>query len=152
MIIYNLNILRCPTLPAKTDPPLVIDSDAVLAFSLAFQSFQSVAWRRSQISKLLLRRGGIADSNARQGTLRIPFCPTRDEPETDAIRLHPPSPRRLRLKKWACHAGPPSAASLFALLTFSQRCRDLRCIESRLDFHGDVTRVSSFNGFSLGSL
>jgi hypothetical protein len=59
MIIYNLNILRCPTLPAKTDPPLVIDSDAVLAFSLAFQSFQSVAWRRSQISKLLLRRGGI---------------------------------------------------------------------------------------------
>jgi hypothetical protein len=24
-------------LPAKTDPPLVIDSDAVLAFSLAFQ-------------------------------------------------------------------------------------------------------------------
>jgi hypothetical protein len=33
---------------SKTNPKLIINSNAVLAFAIAFERFQSIPWRRSQ--------------------------------------------------------------------------------------------------------
>jgi hypothetical protein len=52
VIVYDLNILRA-FIPAKTHSKLVVHADAVLPGSVAFQSFQPVAWRTSQIIQLL---------------------------------------------------------------------------------------------------
>ena len=43
MIINNLNLVGVRSLPSEADPPLIIDPDAVLPRSSAFQRFQSVA-------------------------------------------------------------------------------------------------------------
>jgi hypothetical protein len=48
MIVYDLNILRA-FVPAKAYPELIVHADAVLPGTVAFQSFQPVAWRTSQI-------------------------------------------------------------------------------------------------------
>ncbi len=51
MIIHDFHVVGIAFAPNKTDAPLVIDADAVLPFSIAFQCFQVIAWRRSQIAK-----------------------------------------------------------------------------------------------------
>jgi hypothetical protein len=38
--------------PAEANPPLVINTDAVLSLTVAFQCFQSVAWRQLQVAQL----------------------------------------------------------------------------------------------------
>jgi len=53
--IFNGNprfpLLRVATAPDEANPPLVIDADAVLAGTLAFEGFQPVARRRKQIAQ-----------------------------------------------------------------------------------------------------
>jgi hypothetical protein len=49
VIVRNFNLLRVAVAPFKTNPPLVIDADAVLAFAPAFQGFQPVARRHGQV-------------------------------------------------------------------------------------------------------
>lgn len=39
--------------PHKTDSPLTIDANAVLPFSIIFQSFESVGWRNSKVIQRL---------------------------------------------------------------------------------------------------
>jgi hypothetical protein len=46
VVVNDFNVPRVTIGPAKTDPVLVVDPDAVLAKSVALQHFQSVAWRR----------------------------------------------------------------------------------------------------------
>jgi hypothetical protein len=43
MVVHNLNVERILALPAKANPPLVIDADAVLSLPVTFQCFQVVA-------------------------------------------------------------------------------------------------------------
>jgi len=54
MVVNDLDIrwAECPSGPLKADPPLVIDANAVLASSIPFQDFESVAWQGSKIPEL----------------------------------------------------------------------------------------------------
>jgi hypothetical protein len=49
MIVNDLNPSHIPVMPHKTNPPLVVHADAVLAFAAAGQRFQPVARRHPQI-------------------------------------------------------------------------------------------------------
>ena len=51
VIIHNLHVVGIAIAPDKTNAPLVIDADAVLAFPVTFQGFQMIAGRRPQIAK-----------------------------------------------------------------------------------------------------
>jgi hypothetical protein len=49
MIIRDLNIKRVATFPFETNPPLAVDSDTVLSFSVALQLFEAIHRRDSQV-------------------------------------------------------------------------------------------------------
>ena len=49
MVVNNLNFEGVLTLPAKANPPLVVDADAVLALAVAFQGLQMVAIGDAQV-------------------------------------------------------------------------------------------------------
>ena len=49
MVIDNFNIVRVTAVPAKTDTPLVVDTNAVLTLAIAFQSFETITWRRQKV-------------------------------------------------------------------------------------------------------
>jgi hypothetical protein len=49
MVINDLHTLSAMTGPAEADPPLIIDPDAVLSFSVATQSLQPIAGRNPQV-------------------------------------------------------------------------------------------------------
>jgi hypothetical protein len=51
VIVDNLDIVGIAVVPTKTEPPLVIDANAVLAFSVGSQRFQSVSGRARHISQ-----------------------------------------------------------------------------------------------------
>jgi hypothetical protein len=51
VIINNFHIFRAASCPSKTDPHLIVDSDAVLATSIASQGFQTVSRRNAQVSE-----------------------------------------------------------------------------------------------------
>ena len=53
MVIGNLNIIGIAFDEKETDPPLVIDTHAVLTGTAALQRFQPVARRHSEISEHL---------------------------------------------------------------------------------------------------
>jgi hypothetical protein len=48
MVIYDLNIKDISGSPGKTNTPLFVDSDAVLACTVSFQRFQAIPWWRPQ--------------------------------------------------------------------------------------------------------
>ena len=49
VIVDDLDIERVTIAPDKTDPPLVIDANTVLARTIARQTFQAIARRNAQI-------------------------------------------------------------------------------------------------------
>ena len=49
MVIHDLDVLCVPIAPYEAEPPLVIDSNAVLAFAVALQGLQSVRGREAEI-------------------------------------------------------------------------------------------------------
>ena len=49
MIICDLHIIRISRPPSKTDTPLVVNANAVLAFPVSFERFQSVSKRNTKI-------------------------------------------------------------------------------------------------------
>jgi len=51
VIVHDLNIYRAGFAgrPFKADPPLIVNADAVLTFTFAFQRFKAVAGPRGQI-------------------------------------------------------------------------------------------------------
>ena len=55
MIIHNLRLLRVAGPPHETDPPLIVDADAVLPFAVRVQRLQPVARRDTQIVQSLGR-------------------------------------------------------------------------------------------------
>jgi hypothetical protein len=58
VVVYNLNIYRAGRSgrPFKTDPLLIVDADAALAFAVPFQGFKTVA---RQGRKIADRRGRL---------------------------------------------------------------------------------------------
>lgn len=55
MVVHNFNPIRAIVVPDKTDAPLVVDADAVLALAIPHQHFQPVARRATQ--EIQRRRG-----------------------------------------------------------------------------------------------
>jgi hypothetical protein len=49
VVVDDFDILRSSGSPYETDPPLIIDPNAVLARSVGFERFQTVAGRHAQI-------------------------------------------------------------------------------------------------------
>jgi len=52
MIIHNLHVQRIGPSPAETDPPLIIDADAVLSLPFSLESLQAVSGRGSKVTQL----------------------------------------------------------------------------------------------------
>jgi hypothetical protein len=53
VVVHNFYIKGISVLPAKANPPLIIDSDTVLSFAIAFQSFEPVTGRDLEFVKAL---------------------------------------------------------------------------------------------------
>jgi hypothetical protein len=51
MVIHDLDAVGIPILPEETNPPLIVDPNAVLTFAVTFQSLKAVGRRRLQIFK-----------------------------------------------------------------------------------------------------
>jgi hypothetical protein len=49
VVVDNFDIMCLPRSPPKADPPLVIDTNAVLAGSVALERLQAIAWRKPQV-------------------------------------------------------------------------------------------------------
>ena len=49
MIVNNFNIFRAVHAPAKTNSPLVVNANAVLAFPITFQRFKPIRRWRKQV-------------------------------------------------------------------------------------------------------
>ncbi len=52
MVVNNRNVVGSVISPEETDTPLVVDSNAVLAFPVTLQGFQAVATQAGQVSEL----------------------------------------------------------------------------------------------------
>jgi len=65
MIIDNLYVVRAIIPPLKADPPLLVDSDAVLSLTIALQDLKAVARQRRQIAQ------GSRTVKNLQATLRL---------------------------------------------------------------------------------
>jgi hypothetical protein len=46
------NIMLTVIFPDKTDPPLVVDPDAILSGPVPGQLFQSISWTRGEVAQL----------------------------------------------------------------------------------------------------
>lgn len=55
MIVDDLNVPGFAIAPNKTDPPLIVNSNAALTLAVAVQSLQTIAGRHTQIVELLRR-------------------------------------------------------------------------------------------------
>ena len=53
MVIHDFNIEGISVLPAKADPPLVVNADAVLSFAVALECFEPVTGRDLELLKAL---------------------------------------------------------------------------------------------------
>jgi hypothetical protein len=51
VIVNNLGVVYTVLLPFEANAPLIIDANAVLSSSLAFQCFKSIRWRNTQIGQ-----------------------------------------------------------------------------------------------------
>jgi hypothetical protein len=93
VVINDLNIFRRTAAPAKADPPLVVNPDAVLAHALSFESFETIARWNTQIVEP--RRN-----------LKLPQFPPRYSGDIDEATDPVASSQRLRV--WASE-GPDHA-------------------------------------------
>jgi len=44
VVIHNLNLVDVSVSPFKANAPLIVDTDAALAFAIPFQSLQPISW------------------------------------------------------------------------------------------------------------
>jgi hypothetical protein len=51
MVVNDLDVMRVTISPMETHPPLVIDANAVLPFTVPRQFLQPVPWRDSKVVK-----------------------------------------------------------------------------------------------------
>jgi hypothetical protein len=66
VIVDNLDFVGIPVSPLETDAPLIIDTNAMLAQPIAYQFFQAIGWRASQV---LQRSGVVEHAQFTQGNL-----------------------------------------------------------------------------------
>jgi len=51
VVIHNFNLVRVALAPYEANPPLVVDPNTVLAFSVSAQALQPIPWWRGQIAE-----------------------------------------------------------------------------------------------------
>jgi hypothetical protein len=51
MVISDFDFVSIAVTPDKADAPLIVDANAELALAVAAECFQTIAWRRRQITK-----------------------------------------------------------------------------------------------------
>jgi hypothetical protein len=51
MIVHNLHVVGVAFVPDKANPPLVVDSNAVLSLPITFQRLQAISRRGSQVTE-----------------------------------------------------------------------------------------------------
>lgn len=56
MIVHDFNVMCLAVAPHETDPPLVVDPDAMLSCAITFERFKAIAGWNAQI---LQSRGGM---------------------------------------------------------------------------------------------
>jgi hypothetical protein len=74
MIVNNLNIPRVTLAPSKTNPPLVVDADAVLARPATAQFLQTIRRRTPQVQQVC---GGVQSIKTAQCGLADWLAPTQ---------------------------------------------------------------------------
>jgi hypothetical protein len=84
VIVNDLDIVGIAASPDKANPSSIIDADAVLTFSVAFQRFQAIPWRNQQVSP-------------GSGAVEIQQFPTRDSLEGAETRHFNVREHRFRL-------------------------------------------------------
>lgn len=52
MVINDLDVISFVIAPLETNPPLVVDADAILARSIAFEFLKAISWGSEQILKI----------------------------------------------------------------------------------------------------
>lgn len=52
MVVGYLNVVGVATGPTETDPPLVIDSYAVLTLAFPFQALESIRWWNAEVGQV----------------------------------------------------------------------------------------------------
>ena len=67
MIVDDFDVRRACFRPAKTDPPLIVDANAVLPHSIALESLQAIAGRRAQRRQ---QRRGVEHVELARGDFR----------------------------------------------------------------------------------
>src|SRR4051794_3542179 len=55
VVIDDRHVVRVPVAPDETDPPLVVDADAVLAAPIATEFFQAIPGRDAQVVECFSR-------------------------------------------------------------------------------------------------
>ena len=53
MVVTDFNFMRMLIIPRKADTPLLVNPYGVLTFSITFERFEPVAWRNTEIVKLM---------------------------------------------------------------------------------------------------
>ena len=66
MVVNDLNVMRVAGIPAKTDPPLLVDPNAPLTESIALQRFKMIARWDVEVSEIA---GGVEHLKLRERTL-----------------------------------------------------------------------------------
>lgn len=51
MIINDFYFVGTVCFPAEADTPLIVDTNGMLAFAVAFEHFQTVAWRNAELNQ-----------------------------------------------------------------------------------------------------
>ena len=59
MIINNLNLISISFTPFKTNPPLVIDADGPMAFSISYQGVKFIAWVKPYNGGIIMILGAL---------------------------------------------------------------------------------------------
>src|SRR5579864_7015175 len=74
MIVDDLNVRGAwrSILPRKTNPPLIVNPDAVLSFAVSLQSFKAITWQNGKVRQrhgcfesVELEPGGAFDAGKR---------------------------------------------------------------------------------------
>jgi hypothetical protein len=81
VVVGNLNIIGVTIVPSKANPPLIIDSNAVLTLAVSRQSFEPISWGRSEICEVSgivnLRQLSVGNSHDIPGnTLYVSALPS----------------------------------------------------------------------------
>jgi len=69
MVVDDLDIVSITSPPNETDPPLIVDSYAVLSRSISRELLETITWRKAKISN---RSGSVEDGElAISGALNL---------------------------------------------------------------------------------